>query len=417
MLAGGMVIAAPAMVPEAAAAGQLYVSAESAAFGNHFTGAQIVEVIVRDPNRSDTEVAESEPTVYVDNFKLRMAQGVDGFWYAYIGSDAKIVLADADDNNLDFGIKPADGKLGQSHLSVDGAGESDMSIYSQGIWLGATDGVITNEPKLSNYNGTNNAGITPKTTNGDQSSVYGQIGVNATEWPFIQSFDFTQGKFDIILEQAGSDEVVTLDFSSGGTGDYAVLKLDRYSGTQGSDVHMEITDNALNVDPTNEDIVVFNIAIDGTATTGPLTFTNGTIPQTGGASSIDAQAYKNGFKNNGVLKINYDANGANQALFESIITLDDKIADTHIVFVENADNSGIFTNTDNKDEANLQVTSAAKRGTTATFEYNDESYSYIVSNDFGALDMDESSLGVEWNSGETLAVTLVDQDLNKNTKK
>jgi hypothetical protein len=29
--------------------------------------------------------------------------------------------------------------------------------------------------------------------------------------------------------------------------------------------------------------------------------------------------------------------------------------------------------------------------------------------------MDESSIGVEWTSGETLAVTLVDQDLNKNT--
>ena len=29
--------------------------------------------------------------------------------------------------------------------------------------------------------------------------------------------------------------------------------------------------------------------------------------------------------------------------------------------------------------------------------------------------MDESSIGVEWNSGEALAVTLVDQDLNKNT--
>ena len=31
------------------------------------------------------------------------------------------------------------------------------------------------------------------------------------------------------------------------------------------------------------------------------------------------------------------------------------------------------------------------------------------------IDMDESSIGSEWNSGETLAVTLVDQDLNKNT--
>jgi hypothetical protein len=34
MLAGGMVIAAPSMVPEAAAAGSLYVSAENAMFEN-----------------------------------------------------------------------------------------------------------------------------------------------------------------------------------------------------------------------------------------------------------------------------------------------------------------------------------------------------------------------------------------------
>ena len=36
MLAGGMVIGAPSMVPEAAAAGQLFVSAENANFNNLF---------------------------------------------------------------------------------------------------------------------------------------------------------------------------------------------------------------------------------------------------------------------------------------------------------------------------------------------------------------------------------------------
>ena len=416
MLAGGMVIAAPAMVPEAAAAGQLYVSAENAQFGNLFGGAQIVEVIVRDPNRADTEVAEAEPTVYVDNQKLRMAQGVDGYWYAYIGSDAEIVLADADDNNLDFGIKPADGLLGQSHNSANGAGESDMTIYSSSIWLTATDGVITNEPKLSDYNGTDNIHgsytVTPATTNGDQSSVYGQIGVNATEWPFIQTFDFTQGEFDIILEQAGADEVVTLDYNSADLDDYAYLELDRNSGTQGSEVHITIVDNQLNIDPTNEDIVVFNIDDDGSS--GPVTFTNGTVPQLGGASSSLLQAYSNSFSENGVLKIDYDATGAG-AVFVNDATLDDVIANDYLVFVEDADNSGVFTNTDDDDDASLIVGTSAKRGTSATIEYNDVAYSYIVSNDFGVIDMDESSIGVEWNSGETLAVTLVDQDLNKNT--
>ena len=38
MLAGGMVIGAPSMVPEAAAAGQLFVSAENANFNNYFAG-------------------------------------------------------------------------------------------------------------------------------------------------------------------------------------------------------------------------------------------------------------------------------------------------------------------------------------------------------------------------------------------
>ena len=109
MLAGGMVIAAPSMVPEAAAAGQLYVSAENAQFGNLFGGGQVVEVIVKDPNRADTEVAEAEPTVYVDNNVLRLAQGVDGYWYAYIGAygyidDSGTDDFDSTDNNLDYGV-------------------------------------------------------------------------------------------------------------------------------------------------------------------------------------------------------------------------------------------------------------------------------------------------------------------------
>jgi hypothetical protein len=42
MLAGGMVIAAPSMVPEAAAAGQLYVSAET---HNSETSLEVVKLL------------------------------------------------------------------------------------------------------------------------------------------------------------------------------------------------------------------------------------------------------------------------------------------------------------------------------------------------------------------------------------
>ncbi len=104
MLAGGMTIAAPSMMPQAAAAGALYVSAENAMFDNTFGGAQIIEVIVIDPNRSDTDEKEGEPVVKVDENQLRMVQAVDGNWYGYFGDSTKVPAADTADNNLDFGV-------------------------------------------------------------------------------------------------------------------------------------------------------------------------------------------------------------------------------------------------------------------------------------------------------------------------
>jgi hypothetical protein len=70
LLAGGMVIAAPSMVPVGAAAGALYVSAENAMFTNLFAGAMVLEIIVKDPARADTDESEGEPTVLVDNMRL-----------------------------------------------------------------------------------------------------------------------------------------------------------------------------------------------------------------------------------------------------------------------------------------------------------------------------------------------------------
>ena len=62
-----------------------------------------------------------------------------------------------------------------------------------------------------------------------------------------------------------------------------------------------------------------------------------------------------------------------------------------------------------------RVKTDAKRGFTATFDYNDSAQSFVVANDFGVINMDETSVGDVWNSGEALTVTLIDQDLNKNT--
>ena len=92
MFAGALTFAIPGAMP--AAEGEtklLFVSAESEEFANQFKGAQIVEIIVQDPIRADTDVAEGEPVVEVNGDTLRMAQGSDGYWYAYIADTAGVV--------------------------------------------------------------------------------------------------------------------------------------------------------------------------------------------------------------------------------------------------------------------------------------------------------------------------------------
>ena len=336
----------------------------------------------------------------------------------------KYPAADAASNNLDFGLDTgiAGGAvtantIGQDHIGADQTGNDGLTNEAESILLSvpASLGVISNPPTLSDYNGTDNLGANAadRQINHDQSSTVGQIGLNATEWPFIQTFDFTIGVFDIVLEQPGADEIVTLDYSSDDLDDYASIELDRNQATQGADVYLTITDNQLNIDPTNEDVVIFYVPNDGS--TGTVSFTNGTAPTSTLAMNVEYLAYDNYFSDNGNLMIDYDTATAGENVFSNIATLDDTVADQYLVFFEGADNTGVFSNVDDNDQANLEVSATALRGTSATIDYNDSAQSFVVANDFGTLDMDESSIGDEWNSGEVLTVTVIDQDLNKNT--
>jgi len=197
-----------------------------------------------------------------------------------------------------------------------------------------------------------------------------------------------------------------LTYTSDDLDDYASIALDRNSASQESDVHLTITDNQLNIDPTAEDIVIFDI------TTGSegVSFTDGVS-----FATANYVKWSNTFDDNGKLIINYDTQSIGTNVFIDKVTDDDATADKYLVFYEYGENSGIFVNTDDNNESNLEVNIDAKRGTTATINYNDSAQSFVVANDFGVLDMDAASVGDEWNSGEEITVTLIDQDLNKNT--
>jgi hypothetical protein len=357
-----------------------------------------------------------------------MTQGADGYWYAYFGDKTAIMAADKADNNLDYGqqisilntnIVNSTGPVFTTAGSMGGLtyGTAIAAATASNSCTNDTSdcgGVIKNFPALSNYNGTwqgdGTGGSTKGSANGDGSfHVNGQTGVTSGiggEWPFIQTFDFTIETFDVRLEQAGADEVVTLDYNNGDLDDFAGIELDRNSASQGSELHLTITDNQLNIDPTAEDVVLFLV----TAGSEGVSFTNGTAYGT-----TDYNAYDNYFDDNGKLIINYNANGADNAVLVNEATLDDVTADNYLVFWESAENSGIFYNTDDDDDSNLDVNASGDRGTTALIDYNDSAQSFVIANDFGVIDMEEASVGDTWNSGEELTVTLTDQDLNKNT--
>jgi len=295
MLAGGMVIAAPSMVPTAAAAGALYVSAENAQFDNLFGGPMVVEVIVKDPNSSRTDIASGEPTVLVDNQRLRLAQGIDGNWYGYFGDKTDLsTVDDVTDDALIWGTDAA---------ALTGTPVTPINVSEVYYGITAGDGVIDNPPALSNWNSTSNASC----------SACGQILQTASNWPFIQAIDFSQEDFDVILEQAGTDEVVTLEHNNNDLDDYASLTLDRSQATQDAQVMLFIVDQQLNIDPTDEDVVVFKVAHNGSATGSGVSWTNGTIDNAYLATATNnytAAGTGHGFDDNGKLLIDMNAAGA-----------------------------------------------------------------------------------------------------------
>jgi len=188
--------------------------------------------------------------------------------------------------------------------------------------------------------------------------------------------------------------------------DYASLTLDRSSASQGSYIQMAIVDQQLNLDPTDEDVVIFLTPINGTSTGAGITWTNGTltaeldstsglalqdvtqagVTATGGAAGGIVYVLAgdgHGFGDNGKLLINYNATGATTYVVEKNSTADDKIWFVNdrmglgeegiqlFVFFEDGDNTGTFSNVDDSDLSSLLVAANATRGTSAIFDYND----------------------------------------------
>ena len=451
MIAGGMTFALPGVMPaaHAQANANLFVSVEESFSPDRFGGAMVVEVVINDPDLKEIDEAESEPDVTVNGNDIRMTQATDGNWYAYFADATMANAADALSSiageGLDFGVgctaAAATGFAGPSFSDTVGVYFPKGADATPGV-VDACAGVAATPQIMNVVRENKTATDFPVGAPLDE----GQIGLALGAFPFIQLYDFTAGGNAKIQYNigGGSPQTVTLEFDDA-LEDYGMVSTDRTSYPQSANVHITISDNWLNVDPTDEDSWSFGTNSTNSTTVYQAFDENGVADSTAVAgATADIQPSKAALNAGdlGALLINYNPNGApvdgiltlqtnaDQILTESVNASNAFIPTAGaavgggalginrapVTVVETESSSGIFENTDDSDVANIVVAADAPRGTTATIDYNDSASSILVANFFGSLEMDEASLGGEWNSGEEIGVLLNDMDLNLNSK-
>ena len=486
MLAGGMVVASPGMVPMAHAANaNLFVSAENSQFDNYMSGPQVIEVVVIDSDINDTDTAKGEPDVTINGKKLRMAQATDGNWYGYFADKTMATIADETTTaaiggrGLDFGqfcgsastalsddstqlfsdtvgvAIPVRVNSTENTFGVNGTtaivacntsfdGKSDLGAATVATVIsansthtmvhsranGATDSVAT---VTTGVEGTvMNVVREAKSINTAVSGNMGQINLKDDGlWPFIQLYNLNQGGNVVIqYNKGGGAQSVSLTFDT--VDQFASVSLDRSVYTRDAQVHATVTDLWLNIDPTDEDSWTFDTQAASPDAYYQLFNENGGLA--GDTESSGAIFLKGNYSSlmnaDSILKVNTNK----QSATNPVLTLQDNddtvllncttaaacstarlaAGTVPVTLTEQGPNSGVFGTYDNSDVSIIKITSNAARGTSATIDYNDSPVTVLVG--FGTATINLQATDDEWNSGESIAIVLVDSDANKNSR-
>lgn len=415
MFAGGMAIGVPSFMPEAASDlsstdGMLTVSTTT------LQGSAILEIVVNDPDVSDTTIdINSGPTVDVGSATLDMSQAVNGKWYVYVVDASAAVLAEAAESgttNFEYGILCESG-LGISENTTDliitsttnvyiagKTGFTGTSIVASGCMdadnaVGTTDdsgstaredltaAVLQNAPALSNHN---------DATSGQSDIDLGQLGhgLNASgygSWPYIVSQDLTS---DTIVSYGGDS--ITVEY--GDTTDETSIVLTNQNPADSTNVHITITDPALNIDPTTADTWEFGLG--GTATT-PLAYfsNNGTATDLTGAN---------------LNELDFGDNGIFTADSTSYIVAGGS-ALTVVSMAETGANTGVFESFDATGAAEFLTIDEAAADSITLFSYGGNTVDMIITYNDATITMDSDGA---WEPATTVTISVNDPDANKN---
>ena len=399
MLAGGMTMAAPGVIPDANA--EIVIRENLSVSSDRFGGPMILEIIVNDPDFDETDQAQGVPNVTFDGSDLIMTQGDDGSWYAYVAHEQN-VAAFGTNNDIGFNF----GDTG--------------CLTTFGRDLPENHKVYCNT--LDDRNDDNDNNVIKGAPNPSPFSSIGQIDLDTDDWPLIQTFNdlSDDADIDVVYRKSGSPQTIQVEYD-GDMDDYASWELDRTSYPLGAEVHLTINDNQLNIDPTDFDTWTFD-------TVNEIAFYESVNPNDARNNATTIMK-NNGYGDNGVLIIKPNPSSATNSTGELTPILKfktnddsndaiDKDDNPGFVTVEETDqNSGVFESTDSDHISHLYTTSnEGVRSFDFLIDYNDDDRNAFVNYFAGAIDMDASSINGTWNSGEPITVELTDQDFNKNTR-
>ena len=412
LVAGGLTFAVPGAVPEAYAQNEnLYVSAENDQFENYFTGPQVIEVIINDEQFRESGF-EGSPSVEVDDNTLEMTQADDGNWYAYFADVDMATYADGTTTACGFGLDFGDVDTYEDLAVNNGC----MNVVKDSDLIGSIEKIPI---------------------------AFDGMGITADDYPVVQLFDFVDGSdFDVAYDNGRGVQDVTLIFDT--AEDYAGLMLDRAVYPNGAQVQVTIMDTWLDIDPTEDDIWTFTTAAGHEALYYDL-FSVENMEQLDSVSFTHDELVDNLMcDDNCVLLLDPDTQGTGNVVTlqntldtqrvngdDGLSSANQQDPSTWSVFFDDEidpitlipagaipvtvfeDSPGVFITADDDDNSNLIVTDDAKRGTSATIDYNDSATSILIGHGFASIDIalnDET-----WNSGEVVTVTIDDMDANKNT--
>ncbi|RNJ80203.1 MAG: hypothetical protein D9C04_02465, partial [Nitrosopumilus sp. B06] len=211
----GLTIAIPGVTPEALAAPKelANLGVSSTIFG----GPMVLEIIIKDNNIGETNTAQGEPDVSFDGNDLRMIQGSDGYWYAYVAHAGHVATLEADTSveriegkGLDFGNK-CDTK---DVLFTDKTFGNSAIVYTAS---NVTCDMVLDIDGETEFSIHNNVVRSAKTPTANDAGTNGGIGnnelVHASYWPFIQAFD-----------QLGDDSSIKVIYNKGGSPQEIIVK-------------------------------------------------------------------------------------------------------------------------------------------------------------------------------------------------